>query len=139
METWYNAFKYFLIIFYEKMLSVRERNMKLLLKTVTYTAVKERVTCVITIGTVMCIINCRKYHLQNCNGDSHLHNYNKNCRPIFSAETVTYIGVAETFNYCIIATETVTHIIVIKRSTNILVTESTTSKPAKMQQMLSLA
>ena len=120
------------------MLSVRERNMKLLLKTVTYTAVKERVTCVITIGTVMCIINCRKYHLQNCNGDSHLHNYNKNCRPIFSAETVTYIGVAETSN-CIIATETVTHIIVIKRSTNILVTESTTSKPAKMQQMLSLA
>ena len=77
METWYNAFKYFLIIFYEKMLSVRERNMKLLLKTVTYTAVKERVTCVITIGTVMCIINCRKYHLHNCNRNSHLHDCNR--------------------------------------------------------------
>ena len=39
--------------FYEKSLSVRERNMKLLLETVTYIAIKERVTCIITIETVM--------------------------------------------------------------------------------------
>ena len=35
--------------FYEKRLSVRERNMKLLLETVTYIAIKERVTCIITM------------------------------------------------------------------------------------------
>ena len=39
--------------FYEKRLSVRERNMKLLLETVTYIAIKERLTCVITIETVV--------------------------------------------------------------------------------------
>ena len=61
--------------FYEERLSVRERNMKLLLETVTYIAIKERVTCKI----------------------------------------------------------------VTERSTNIPVIKSTTSKPAKMQQTLSLA
>ena len=39
--------------FYEKRLSVRERNMKLLLETVTLIAIKERVTCIITMETVM--------------------------------------------------------------------------------------
>ena len=39
--------------FYEKRLSVRERNMKLLLETVTYIAIKETVTCIITMETVM--------------------------------------------------------------------------------------
>ena len=53
--------------FYEKRLSVRERNMKLLLETVTYIAIKERVTCIIAIETVMCIMHYRKYHLHNCN------------------------------------------------------------------------
>ena len=43
-------FKMFSGQFYEKMLSVRERNMKLLFETVTYRAIKE----------------------------SHLHNYNRN-------------------------------------------------------------
>ena len=42
--------------FYENRLSVRERNMKLLLETVTYIAIKERVTCIITTETVMCIM-----------------------------------------------------------------------------------
>ena len=42
--------------FYEERLSVRERNMKLLLETVTYVAIKERVTCIIAIETVACII-----------------------------------------------------------------------------------
>ena len=60
--------------FYEKRLSIRERNMKLLLETVTYIAIKERVTCIITMETIMCIMYCRKYHLHNCNRDSHLHN-----------------------------------------------------------------
>ena len=38
--------------FYEKRLSVRERNMKLLFETVTHIAIKERVTCIITMETV---------------------------------------------------------------------------------------
>ena len=38
--------------FYEKRLSVREKNMKLLLETVTYIAIKERVACIITMETV---------------------------------------------------------------------------------------
>ena len=46
--------------FYEKRLSVRDRNMKLLLETATYIAIKERVTCIITIKTVMCIMLCKK-------------------------------------------------------------------------------
>ena len=41
--------------FYEKSLSVRERNTKLLLETVTYVAIKES-------------------HLHNCNRHSHAHN-----------------------------------------------------------------
>ena len=44
--------------FYEKRLSVRERNMKLLLETVTYIVIKGRVTCIITMETVMCIMHC---------------------------------------------------------------------------------
>ena len=36
-----------------KRLSVRERNMKLLLETVTYIAIKEKATCIIIIETVM--------------------------------------------------------------------------------------
>ena len=58
--------------FYEKRLSVRERNMKLLLETVTYIAIKERVTCIITIETVTCIMHKRKYHLHHCDRDSNL-------------------------------------------------------------------
>ena len=67
--------------FHEKSLSVRERNMKFLLETVTCIPKKERVTCKITIDTVMYIMHCRKYHLRNCNRDSYLHNYHKNCHP----------------------------------------------------------
>ena len=51
--------------FYEKWVSVRERNVKLLLETVTYIAITETVTCIITIETVICIMHCRKYHLHN--------------------------------------------------------------------------
>ena len=87
--------------FYEKRLSFRERNMKLLLETVTYI----RVTCKITMETVMCIMHCRKYHLHDCNRDSHLHNCNKIVTRIFAAETVTCKCTAKTSN-CIIATET---------------------------------
>ena len=52
---------------YEKWVSVRERNIKLLLETVTYIAVTEIVTYIITIESVMYIMHCRKYHLHNCN------------------------------------------------------------------------
>ena len=40
--------------------SVRERNLKLLLETVTYIATTETVTCIITLETVMWIMHCRK-------------------------------------------------------------------------------
>ena len=116
--------------FYEKRLSFREKNMKMLLETATYKGMKERITCIITIDTVMCIMHHRKYHLHNCNRDSHLHNWNKNCHP----ETVTCICATETSN-CITATETVTCIIVKERPTNIQITEITNSKPEKMIEL----
>ena len=40
-------------------MSVKQRNIKLLLKTVTYIATTETVTCIITIEIVMCIMHCR--------------------------------------------------------------------------------
>ena len=91
--------------------------MKLLLETVTYITIKERVTsenttCIIATETPICIITLRIV----------IH--------IFAAETATCIYAADTSN-CIIATETVTCIVVTERSTNIPVTESITSKPAK--------
>ena len=52
--------------FYEKWVSVRERNIKLLLETVTYIATTETVTCIITVEIVMCIMHCRKYYLYDC-------------------------------------------------------------------------
>ena len=53
--------------FYEKWMSVRERNIKLLLETVTYIATTETVTCIITIEIVMCIMHCRKCYLHDYN------------------------------------------------------------------------
>ena len=52
-----------------------------LLETVTYIAIKERLACIITIETVMCVLHCRKYHLHDCSRSSYLHNCNKNCHP----------------------------------------------------------
>ena len=43
--------------FYEKWVSVRERNIKLLLETVTYTTTTETVTHITTIEIVICIIH----------------------------------------------------------------------------------
>ena len=51
--------------FYEKRVSVRESNIKLLLETVNYIAITETVTCIITIETDLCIMHCRKYHMHN--------------------------------------------------------------------------
>ena len=45
--------------FYEEKLSVKERNMKLLSETVTYIAIKERITCIIAMDTVICIMHYR--------------------------------------------------------------------------------
>ena len=50
-----------------KRLSVRKTK---LLETVTYIAIKERLACIITVETVMCIMHCRKYNLHNCNRNS---------------------------------------------------------------------
>ena len=61
--------------FYEKWVSFRERNIKLLLETVTYITTTETVTCITTIETVMSIMHCRKYYLHDCNRDSHVHNF----------------------------------------------------------------
>ena len=61
--------------FYEKWVSVRERNVKLLLESVTYIAITETVTCILqqkqlcTAESTTCI---------NCRRDSHLHKQNKN-------------------------------------------------------------
>ena len=46
--------------FYEKCVSVRERNIKLLLETVIYIAITETVTSIIAIEIVVCIMHCRK-------------------------------------------------------------------------------
>ena len=83
--------------FYEKWVSVREKNIKLLLETVNYIAITETVTCIITIETVMYIMHWRKYHLHNCNRDSHL--------PIITITIVTHIFAVETVT-CISAAET---------------------------------
>ena len=45
---------------YEKWVSIRERNVKLLLETVTYIATTETVTCIMTIEIVMRIMHSRK-------------------------------------------------------------------------------
>ena len=44
-------------LYEERLSAVRERNMKLLLETATYVAIKERVTCIIAMETVMCIMH----------------------------------------------------------------------------------
>ena len=50
--------------FFEKWMSIRERNKKFLLETVTYMATTETAICMITIKTVMSIMYCRKHNLQ---------------------------------------------------------------------------
>ena len=67
--------------FYEKWMSVRERNTMLLLEAVTYMATTDIATCIITIEIVMCIMHSRKYRLHDCNRDSHLDSFNKNTHP----------------------------------------------------------
>ena len=64
--------------FYEKWVSVREKNIKLLLQAVTYIATTVTITCITTIEIVMCIVHCRKYYLHDCNRDPHVHSFNKN-------------------------------------------------------------
>ena len=113
--------------FYEKRVSVTERNIKLLLETASCIAITETATWIITKETILCIMHCRKYHLHNCNRDSHLKTTTKIVTHIFAAETVTCTSAAETSN-CIITTETVTCIIATEKTTNIIVTESITCK-----------
>ena len=63
MQTRYNVFK--CCQFYEKWVSFREMDIKLLLETATYIATTEIITCIIKIKVVMCVMHCRKYHLHN--------------------------------------------------------------------------
>ena len=46
-------------------MEVKEKNMKVLFESVTYIAIKEKVTCIIAIDTAISIMHCRKYHLHN--------------------------------------------------------------------------
>ena len=48
-------------------MSVRERNIKWLLESVTYISYNRNSNLYFTIGTV---VHCKKYHLHNCNRDS---------------------------------------------------------------------
>ena len=95
----------------------------------------EAVTCIITIEIVICIMQCRKYHQNDCNRDPRLIISVKIVTHIFDAEIFTGISAAETSN-CIIATETATFITATKRSTNISVAESTTNTIAIEHQNL---
>ena len=99
--------------FYENYVTVRKRNIKLLLETVTYTATTERVTCIITIEIVVWIMHCKNTTCMTATETPTCIISIKIVAHIFAAETFTCINAAETFN-CIIATETVTCIIAIE-------------------------
>ena len=118
--------------FYEKRLLVRERYMKLLLETFTYIAIKERVTCIITMQTVMRIMLCRKYHLHKCNRDTHLDNYNKNCHPHICCWNRKIYQHTSNRKYhlktCKNATDVVTCIIAIESVSRIVPTETFTCR-----------
>ena len=81
--------------FYENRMSVRERNTKLLLETVTYIAIKE----------------------------SHLHNYNRQSCAQCTAENTTCIIVTET-PICIITIKIVPHIFAAETVTCICAAET---------------
>ena len=83
-------------------------------------------TCIIKTEIVMCLMHCRKYHLHDCNRDSHVHNFKKTVTHIFAAEIFTCISAAETSN-CTIATETDIFITATRRSTNVSVAEISTN------------
>ena len=78
--------------FHEKWVSVRERNIKLLLESVTYIAITETVTCIsqwkqlCAAESTTCIIATETPTCIN------LHKYNKIVTHIFNAETVTCIN-----------------------------------------------
>ena len=109
--------------FYEKSVSFREKNMKLLYTWPCHLHSYNRNSNLhFTTETVK---HCRKYHLHNCNRDFRLHKYNKNCHPHIQCRNCHYcISAPETYN-CIIATETVTCMIATERPPNVTVTEST--------------
>ena len=81
--------------FYEKWVSVRERNIKLLLESVTYIAITETVTCILqqkqlcTAESTTCIIATVTPICINTI---------KIVTNIFDDETATYISAAETSN-----------------------------------------
>ena len=76
-------------------MSVRGRNIKLLLEAVTYMATTETATCIITTEIVMCVMPCRKYHLHDCNRDSHCIIPIKIVIHISAAKILIYISVIE--------------------------------------------
>ena len=59
LQKWWNGN-------YEKWVSVRQRNVMLLIEIVTYIATTETVTCIITIEIVMCIMHCIKWCEEKC-------------------------------------------------------------------------
>ena len=79
--------------FYEKWVSVRERNITLPLETVTYIATTETFTCITTIEIVMCIMHCREYCLHET--PTYIISI-KVVTHILATETFTFINAAET-------------------------------------------
>ena len=120
--------------FFEKRMSVREGNLKVLLETVTYITITETVTSMITIETIVCIMQ-KIPPAWFARGTRTCIIAIKIVTHILTAETITCISAAETFNY-IIATKTITCMIATERSTNMAVTESTTSMIAIEPQNL---
>ena len=53
--------------FYEKWVSVRERNITSCYLKLTYIATTETLICITTMETVMRIMHCRKCYLDDCN------------------------------------------------------------------------
>ena len=73
-----------------------QRHLEKSFQLLHFMAIKERLTCIITIETVMRVIHCRKYHLHNCNRDSICIITTKIVTThTFAAETVTCMHAAE--------------------------------------------
>ena len=113
--------------FYEKLMSVRERKIKLQLETVTYIATTKTVTCIITIEIVMCTAEnttcimateiptcvisikncqphncCRNFHLHKCCRYFSLHNCNRNshlCNWLQKLSLAEMVPVRDPFSY----------------------------------------
>ena len=84
---------------YEKWVSIRERNIKLLFENVIYIPIIETLACISTIETVMCIMHCRKYHLHNLTETPTCIITTKSFPHIFVTETSTCMRPQNLYNF----------------------------------------